>query len=92
MMGVRSMWRELAVVNINHMVDSGINNNHLHGRTKVLNNGGGAVLARLLSWPNKEEVTAPEAKEQDEKRTTPEEKPQMYQLFMELTQYCFHIC
>uniref|UniRef100_A0A1B6ETN9 Adenomatous polyposis coli protein basic domain-containing protein n=1 Tax=Cuerna arida TaxID=1464854 RepID=A0A1B6ETN9_9HEMI len=37
----------------------------------VLNNGG-AVLARLLSWPNKEEVTASEAKEQDEKRTTPE--------------------
>uniref|UniRef100_A0A1B6D309 Adenomatous polyposis coli protein n=1 Tax=Clastoptera arizonana TaxID=38151 RepID=A0A1B6D309_9HEMI len=35
-------------------------------------NGSNAVLARLLGWPSKEEVSAPEAKEQDERRTSPE--------------------
>lgn len=39
---------------------------------QVLHNGGSTVLARLLSWPNKEEVSAPETKEQDERKTTPE--------------------
>lgn len=44
--------------------------------SKVLDsqcNGGSAMLARLLGhWPSKEEVTGPETKEQDERRTTPE--------------------
>ncbi|XP_054281505.1 adenomatous polyposis coli homolog isoform X2 [Macrosteles quadrilineatus] len=43
-----------------------------YSRSEEPNKSGEAVLARLLSWPNKEEVTAAETKEQDERRTTPE--------------------
>lgn len=39
---------------------------------KVINSQCNGVLARLLGWPSKEEVTGPETKEQDERRTTPE--------------------